>query len=292
MFEHVLIVGVGLLGGSLGLALRSRGLAKRVVGIGRSSDRLQKAVDVGAITEFHLLDDPWRAEGGLVVLAAPVEQIGLLLEAHRSKISDDTIVTDVGSTKTRIVESCEQILGAGNNFVGSHPMAGSHNTGVMHADRDLFENRVCIVTPTEQTDAQSTARVVELWQGVGMKVIQLSPEEHDRLAARTSHLPHMAASALCSLLGRNSHPNLTDLVGAGFRDTTRLAAGGPELWAEICQHNQREIVAAIGELMDELASLKDLLDREDFAEVESFLERARIERLRLCERIDRDNSST
>ncbi len=282
MFERILILGVGLLGGSLGLALRFRGLTNCIVGIGRNRSRLEQAVERGAITEFRLFDENWRADGSLVVLAAPVEQIPVLLEAHRSKIPDGTIVTDVGSTKSRIVTKCEEILGSGNRFVGSHPMAGSHRTGVIHADKNLFENRICIVTPTQQTNPDAAERVADLWRAVGMKVIQLSPEEHDRLAARTSHLPHMTASALCSVLGRTANPSLVDVIGSGFRDTTRLAAGGPELWVEICQHNRDEIAAALGELIGELGAVRSSIQQGDFEEVRRFLEQARTQRACLC----------
>lgn len=282
ILERVVILGVGLLGGSLGLALRTRGLARHLVGIGRNRERLERATRLGAVSEVRLLDEDWPEEISLLVLATPVEQIGTLLKAHRAKIPSGTLVTDVGSTKSRVVSVCHEVLGPGHRFVGSHPMAGSHHAGVAHADADLFQNRVCIVTPTDETNPEATAQVTELWRSVGAKVVRLSPEEHDHLAARTSHLPHMTAAALCSLIGRTLDSHAQDLVGSGFRDTTRVAAGEPYLWTEICQHNRDEIAAALGELIDELGYLRRLVEEGDFPAVTRFLDRARTERAHLC----------
>ncbi|MFH1741286.1 MAG: prephenate dehydrogenase/arogenate dehydrogenase family protein [bacterium] len=281
-FERVAILGVGLLGGSLGLALRSRDLARHVVGIGRNPERLDKAVHHGAVTETCLFEDKWPEEISLLVMAAPVERIGILLRTYRSKIPAETIITDVGSTKARLVSVCEEILGPGHRFVGSHPMAGSHNTGVEYAHEDLFQNRVCIVTPTPQTNIDVKTRVIDLWRSIGSSVIELSPEEHDQLVARTSHLPHLTAAALCLLVGKSPHPCTPDLAGSGFRDTTRLAAGDPGMWSEICQHNRKEIAAAISELVDELSHLRNHLDNGDFEAISQFLEKAQIHHNQLC----------
>lgn len=282
LFEHVVILGVGLLGGSLGLALQTRQLARHVVGIGRNRERLNQAVRRGAVSEVRLLDEDWPNEISILVLATPVEQMGALLQAHRTKIPGGAIVTDVGSTKSRVVSVCHEALGPGHRFVGSHPMAGSHHTGVAHADADLFQNRMCIVTPTEETDPEAATQVAELWRSVGARVVQLSPEEHDRLAARASHMPHMTAAALCSLVGRTLDSRTRELAGPGFRDTTRIAAGEPRLWTEICQHNRDEIAAALGELIDELAHLRRLLEEEDFSAITQSLDQARTDRAHLC----------
>jgi prephenate dehydrogenase len=236
----------------------------------------------GAVSEGRLLDEPWPEEISLLVLATPVEQIGTLLRAYRAKIPTRTLATDVGSTKSRVVRVCHEVLGPGHRFVGSHPMAGSHRTGVAHADANLFEGRVCVVTPAAETDPEAAVLVTELWQSVGAKVVQLSPEQHDRLVARTSHLPHLTAAALCSLVGRSLNSGIQNLVGSGFRDTTRIAAGEPRLWTEICEHNRDEITAALGELIDELGHLRRLLKQGDLSTVARFLDQARIERAYLC----------
>ena len=161
-------------------------------------------------------------------------------------------------------------------------MAGSHQTGVTYADANLFENRVCIVTPTNETNPQATALVAQLWRSVGASVIDLPPEEHDRLVARTSHLPHITAAALCSLVGRRLNSHAQDLIGSGFRDTTRLAAGDPGLWTEICQHNRGEITAALNELIEELGILRRRIEDGDFPAVAQFLDRARTYQKQLC----------
>ena len=276
--ERVAIVGVGLLGGSLGLALRERGLARHVTGIGRNKERLDQARRWGAVTEICHLDEVWPDTISFLVLAAPVEQIGSLLQRYQSKIPMDTVVTDVGSAKSRLVKACEEILGQERHFVGSHPIAGSHNTGVSNADSELFQDRICVVTPTSNTDPQSKDKVIALWKSLGASVIEMSPEEHDSLVARTSHLPHMTAAALCALFGDSFDSRARELIGSGFRDTTRIAGGESAMWTEICQHNRDEITAALSELIEELQTLKESLDNENYQAVTDFLDRARANR--------------
>ncbi|HOE12180.1 MAG TPA: prephenate dehydrogenase/arogenate dehydrogenase family protein [bacterium] len=274
-FERVAILGVGLLGGSVGLALRSRGLAHHITGIGRNRTRLEKALKRNAVTEFFLLDEQWPEDISLLILAAPVEQIGYLLKKHRSKIRNGTIVTDVGSTKSRLVSTCQEILGAGHRFVGSHPMAGSHQTGVEHADADLFVNRTCVVTPTRETDPEAKKTVTCFWESLGAHVMELSPEEHDYLVARTSHLPHFIAATLCSVLAKLPDDRARRVVGSGFQDATRIAAGESGLWTEICRHNREEILNALEEFIGELQSIRETIAKADLAGIERFLEEAR-----------------
>ncbi|HPO08545.1 MAG TPA: prephenate dehydrogenase/arogenate dehydrogenase family protein [bacterium] len=281
VFERVAILGVGLLGGSVGLALGSRGLARHVTGIGRNRTRLERALECNAVTEIFLLDEKWPEEISLLILAAPVEQIGNLLKEQSSKVGKDTIITDVGSTKSRLVSTCQGILGSGHRFVGSHPIAGSHQTGVEHADADLFVNRTCVVTPTQETDLEAKQMVSRFWESLGANVMELSPEEHDYLVARTSHLPHLAAATLCSIVARLPHDRARKVIGSGFQDATRIAAGESGLWAEICQHNQEEISSALDGFIRELQNIKEAIGKEDLTGIVQFLEEARKYRTQL-----------
>jgi len=267
------IYGVGLLGGSVGLAVRARGMADRIIGIGRSTERLAQAVEQGAIDEMTTDLREGCAEADLVILASTVSHIVELLPHVAAACKASALVTDVGSTKATIVEQADRLFGRrGPHFVGSHPMAGSERSGVAHASADLFEKACCVVTPTPTTSRAATERLEEFWRLLGGRVVRLDPERHDRLVAVISHLPHVAAVAVLLVaaeLGEDADV-LATLLGNGFRDSTRVAAGPAEVWRDICLENRAAIAENLERLGEQLLLIAEEV-RE--GEGEALLER-------------------
>jgi prephenate dehydrogenase len=265
------IVGVGLIGGSIGLAARQRGLAAQVLGVGRQQGSLDRARAVGAIDEgsVDLVAAVRRAD--LAVFCTPVDRIAEQVLAAAPACAAGTLLTDAGSTKGAIVASIEDRLPDGVAFVGSHPLAGSEKRGPEHADPRLFENRLTIVTRGERTDATALARTSAFWEALGSQVKIMTPEEHDRALAMTSHLPHLLASALASILP----PELHELTASGFRDTTRVAAGDPALWTGIFAHNRAAVLEALARLRARLEDFRQALAAEDQRTLDALLAQAK-----------------
>jgi prephenate dehydrogenase len=263
--KRVSIFGVGLLGGSIGLALRAVAPDCRIVGYGHRTSTLEQARQFGAIDE--MTTDPAEAARGAdcLILCTPVGIFPQLLQSIAPVLSPDAIVTDVGSTKRSVVRAAEQLLQPGHGtFVGSHPMAGSEKRGVEFARADLFQGARCIITPTERTDATAVGRVEALWTLLGMNVVRLSPEEHDRLVCDISHLPHTVAAALVAMQDDAALP----LAGKGFLDTTRIAGGDGGLWRDILQDNADNVAASLrrlGATLDRVAALLEPSKRDELA---------------------------
>jgi prephenate dehydrogenase len=257
--DTLTIVGVGLLGGSVGLAAHARGIVKRVIGVGRDRGRLEAARTAGAIGDIAdgLADGVRGAD--LVVFCTPVDCIAGQVAEAAPYSKSGAILTDVGSTKTNIVAALVGRLPAGVVFVGCHPMAGSEKAGVEFARADLFEDRVAIVTPTLSSPPFAVNTLERFWQALGSRVIRMSPEEHDRAVAGTSHVPHAAAAALARALPADLLP----LAATGFRDTTRVASGDPELWAAIFRANRPAVLTGLGRFADHLAEFRQLLEADD-----------------------------
>jgi len=260
LFNRISIVGVGLLGGSLGMAALDRNLATEVVGVARKQTVLQEALRQGAISIGTLDLAEGIAGSELIVLCTPVRHIASILGEVVKHASPGAIITDVGSTKSSIVSTGDEfVAGSGKYFVGSHPMAGSEKSGVRFSRPNLFEESTCFVTRTPATDMEAFAKVCSLWHGVGSRIVISRPDRHDRLTAIISHLPHLAAVALVRAVDSfNEDKNLIrGIVGNGFRDTTRIAAGNSEMWEDICMDNVEEITRARHALED---ALRDLME--------------------------------
>jgi prephenate dehydrogenase len=268
--KHVTIIGVGLLGGSVGLALRKRFPRAIIAGVGRRKASLQKALQRGCIHTAHLDPADCVGRSDLVILATPVGAFEEYLRAIRPALRRGTLVTDVGSTKELIVRAGERILGAGT-FVGSHPMAGSENKGPQFAEPNLLKGALCVVTPTPRTSSARLARTEALWRALGMRTLRLSPAKHDRAVAAVSHVPH-AAAAMLMLLPQDAH---LPVAATGLRDMTRLAGGDPEVWRDVLLTNRRAILDALGRFGRSLDSLRAILRRGDARAVERFLARAK-----------------
>jgi prephenate dehydrogenase len=258
-FDTVAIVGVGLIGGSIGLALKKRGIARRVVGVGRRQSSLNEARRFGAIDRGTLKLSRGVEEAALTILCTPVDVIPEHAHEAAEHAPLRAIITDSGSTKAHIVARLETGLPDGVSFVGSHPLAGSEKRGVAEARSDLFDGRVCVVTETPQTPPKPLATVKLLWRSLGARVITMSPEAHDRALAFTSHLPHLAAAALSIALPEKYY----EVVASGFRDTTRIAASDPDLWTAIFLENAGPLLEALGEYETELKQFRNALKGGD-----------------------------
>jgi prephenate dehydrogenase len=278
MFNQVAIVGLGLIGGSMGLALHKAKAAKRIVGhdLGRGvSDRARKS---GAIDEsFDSLADAVRG-ADLVILATPVGPMRTLLQNLATVLTPGTIVTDVASTKSQVISWAEEFLPANVAFVGGHPMAGKELSGVEAADADLFRNCIYCLTPTAKTRPDSIGKVVALVEAIGARLRFLDPSEHDGEVAGVSHLPFLASIALMGTTAND--PTWGDaalLASTGFRDTTRLAAGSPEMYRDICLTNGASIVRWLDQYVDNLSALRDRIAKHDKSLSEDF---AHVQQLR------------
>lgn len=257
--DTVAIVGVGLIGGSIGLALKKRRLARRVIGVGRRQSSLNEARRLGAIDQGTLKLSRGVAGANLTILCTPVDVIAEQAREAADHAPPHAIITDSGSTKVHIVARLETGLPDGVSFVGSHPLAGSEKRGVAEARPDLFDGRVCVVTQTPRTPSQALAVVKSMWRSLGARVITMSPEAHDRALAYTSHLPHLAAAALSVVLPEKYY----EVVASGFRDTTRIAASDPDLWTAIFLENAQPLLEALGEYESSLRQFRMALKSGD-----------------------------
>lgn len=262
------IVGVGLIGGSIGLAAKRRGVARCVRGLGRSRTSLERALTVGAIDEVHLDEVAAMAGADLVVVCTPVDQIADQIVRFAPLCKAGSVLTDAGSTKGMIVNCVGQKLRPPPCYVGSHPLAGSEKRGPEHADANLFDQRWAIVTPAQHTPSEATERVVAFWRALGSRVRIMSPADHDRVVAATSHVPHLMASALAGSLP----PEYREFAASGFLDTTRIAAGDPDLWTAIFFANRTPLLHAITQFTALARQFRTALEARDEAAVRRLLQ--------------------
>lgn len=271
LFEQIAIIGVGLIGGSVGLAARARAAARRVIGVDRSEERLTLALNNGAI-DLQALDLDGGLRGSkLVVVCVPVDQIAdLILEAARH-CDTGTLFTDGGGTKENIVARVAGNLPVGIEYVPAHPLAGSEKSGVENARPGLFVNRNTVVTPIPGTSALAVERVCQFWQALGSNITIMSPEDHDRAVAITSHLPHAVAAAVAGI----TPIDLLGLTAGGFRDVTRIAAGDPRMWAAIFQANRDSVLSRLASFSERLSEFQKLLESGDAAGLVRWLTEAK-----------------
>ncbi|MBS0496864.1 MAG: prephenate dehydrogenase/arogenate dehydrogenase family protein [Proteobacteria bacterium] len=265
--NKLVIVGVGLIGGSFALALRKTGLVKHITGVGRSQANMQRAIELGVIDE--IATDIASALNGadLVFLAMPVGQTAATMERIAPHLHANTLITDAGSTKQDVVTAARHYLPLQNrhHFVPGHPIAGAEHSGVQAAQADLYTHKHVILTPLPETSAAAAERVQQLWQACGANVSLMPADEHDRVLAATSHLPHLLAFTLMNHLNHSTgHPeNLLRFAGSGFRDFTRIASSSPEMWRDICLANREALLEQIEAYQNELNSLREMLEKDD-----------------------------
>jgi prephenate dehydrogenase len=267
----LVIVGVGLIGGSIAAAARQRGVARHILGLGRQAASLERAVQLGLIDEAP--SDPQTAyrRADLLIVCTPVQYVAEQILEAAAEVPPECVLTDAGSTKQAIVENVEAGLPPNRRFVGSHPLAGSEKRGPEHANPRLFEDRLVIVTPTLRTNPDTIRRVCEFWQMLGARTRLMSPEEHDRAVAQTSHVPHLLAAALAAALPEE----LLALTATGFRDTTRIASGDPELWTGILLQNRQAVMEALARLEAILQQVRTALAEDDAAALHDLLLQAK-----------------
>jgi len=276
-FGKVTIVGVGLIGGSIGLALKERGLAEEVTGVGRRKSSLQKALARGAVDSATLDLARGCREAEMVIFAVRVSLMARMAEAAMPHLSSGAIITDVGSTKAEIVRDIERILREDVHFVGGHPLAGSEKRGVEFARGDLFESARIILTPTKRTSRSALKKVSFLWHSLGARISHFSPEEHDRILALVSHLPHLVAVALVDAVPEEA----LSFAASGFKDTTRIAGSDPEIWRDIFLSNKEEVLEALKRFRQALEHKEQCLKDADPEGLFELLKKAQAKREKL-----------
>lgn len=265
MIQRLCIIGVGLIGGSLALALKQADACQEVVGCGRSVDNLKRAVERGAIDHFDT-DAAVAVRGAdMVVLAVPLGSIASVLRRMRGHLSADTVITDVGSVKGSVVRAAQEVFSMPpTHFVPAHPIAGGEQTGVEAADPALFIDHRVILTPLDNTNPQAVEKVTEMWEATQAEVVRMDVQQHDAVLAATSHLPHMLAYVLVDTLARLPYEqDVFRFAAGGFRDFTRIASSDPVIWHDICMANREALVKALERFEGELEALKEAIRRED-----------------------------
>ena len=275
-----MIFGVGLIGGSVALALKKAGLPTHIVGVGRNQDNLQTALDLGVIDAASSDIASAVQDADLILIATPVAQTPAILSAIKPHLNSQTVITDAGSTKSDVLAYVQEVLGEkSSQFVGGHPIAGAEKSGVTAAMADLYVNKNVVLTPSTDASLHAIALTKELWQTCGANVSEMSATTHDSIFAAVSHLPHLLAFALVDDIA--SRPNAAQLFGfaaSGFRDFTRIAGSHPEMWRDITLANKHALLNELDAYEAELSILKTMLKNDDSAGLQALFERASVAR--------------
>ncbi|MGB5457436.1 MAG: prephenate dehydrogenase/arogenate dehydrogenase family protein [Gammaproteobacteria bacterium] len=288
MSEHevdtVCIIGTGLIGGSLALAIRQAGFCKQIIGAGRTEETLIKAVELGVIDHYDTRIANAVKDADIVVVSVPLGSMHAVFEQIDAGKNEHTIITDAGSAKQSVIRDAESVFSTGlQNFVAGHPIAGTEQSGVGAAFAELFQQRRVILTPTEYTSADALDRVRAMWQSAGAEVETMTAEHHDLILAGTSHLPHLLAFGLVDCLN-----NLEDIdeifrfAAGGFRDFTRIASSDPVMWRDICLSNREDVMAMMKRYRDEMAKVYRALENNDGEKLREVFERAKRVRDAFC----------
>ncbi|MGB2693436.1 MAG: prephenate dehydrogenase [Thermodesulfobacteriota bacterium] len=274
-FNKITVVGLGLIGGSLALALKESKQVKTVVGIDPNDDSIKYAFNNGIINEGSSDINEVITDSDIIVIS---NYVGMIVDTAKSiaKIATDgSIITDVGSVKSSVVSRIETYLPDNLHFVGGHPIAGTENSGVQFADSNLFIDRRCILTPTDKTDFEAKSNVKSMWELVGSHVYEMDPETHDHIFGIVSHLPHVVAYSLInSVLNAQDSEQLMDFAGGGLKDYTRVAASSPEMWTEIFKANKAQLLKAISSFKISLEEIEASIENDDFDGLREKLEKA------------------
>lgn len=270
--EHTIgIVGVGLIGGSIAVALRDRGFEGRLIGVSRDPERLASQHNADALNHITAHVAEAAAECSLLIFCTPVDAIIQGVRSIADRVQPGMLLTDVGSAKATICNELAAVVPQSAAFVGSHPLAGSEKQGIQYACPDLFRDRCCVITPTAATPADQCDRLAAFWRHLGAEVVRMTPEDHDVVLAETSHLPHVAAAALSSQLETAHFP----FAATGFRDTTRIAAGDADIWTAILEQNGPAIISCLDRYLDQLGKFRDAIASQDASRLKILLEAAK-----------------
>ncbi|PID45233.1 MAG: prephenate dehydrogenase [Proteobacteria bacterium] len=280
MIKRLSIFGVGLIGGSLALALKKANYCEHIVGCSRCAEGLEKAIELGVIDSYTL--DPAEAvkEADMILLAVPMGAMAAVLSAIKGHTAADAVITDAGSAKGSVVAAAESVFGEiPANFVPGHPLAGAEKSGVEAALAGLYNDHKVIVTPLPHTSPEAESRVVAMWQAAGAEVERMEVQKHDRVLAATSHLPHALAFTLVDSLGRSElSDDIFHYAAGGFRDFTRIASSDPVMWRDICLENQQAVLASIESFQKDLSELHDMVAQADSAGILDMFARAKAAR--------------
>lgn len=278
MIDRLCLIGVGLIGGSLSLALRQSGYVKTVVGVGRNAPNLQDALDQNIIDQASHDAASAVEAADMVVLAVPVGSTGKIFAQIKDHLKPGAVVTDVGSVKGDVVAQIEAVAGGvlPDYFVPGHPIAGNEKSGAEAAFPELYRGRRVLLTPVETTRSSALAAVREMWETAGAVVEELPVLHHDRVLAMTSHLPHMLAFGLVDSLARQeASEEIFRYAAGGFRDFTRIASSDPVMWRDICLHNRDALLAALNNYQQDLSELKKAIEEEDVDTLQEIFSRAK-----------------
>jgi prephenate dehydrogenase len=275
--DKLVVVGVGLIGGSFALALKEAGAVGRVVGVGRGERNIRRALELKIIDAAGAFDAATFGDADLALLSMPVGQMGPVMRAIAPVLGGGTVVTDAGSTKEDVVALARRELKRSlARFVPGHPIAGTEMSGAGAALASLYRGRKVVLTPLQGTDPGALARVREAWQACGAGVFELKPREHDAVLATVSHLPHVLAFALVDQVARHKDAKrLFSYAAGGFRDFTRIASSHPEMWRDICLANRKALLAELGRYEGELERVRRMLERSDAKALEALFSGAR-----------------
>ena len=273
---QIVIVGVGLIGGSFALRLKNAGADVEITGCGRSVAPLQKAVDIGAIDRYETDFAKAAAVADVVMLAVPMTAMRPVLETIAPALKGGAIVTDAGSVKSSFIDDAKYVFGSLKNVVPGHPIAGAENSGIDAVKVDLFKDRRVILTPTEETDAKAVAQIKSLWESCGANVESMDAGEHDRVLAATSHLPHVLAYSLVdTLLALPERDAIFRYAAGGFRDFTRIASSDPTMWRDVCLSNRESLLSMIDKLQENMQGLRKLIADADGDELHAIFTRSK-----------------
>jgi prephenate dehydrogenase len=272
LIKRLAVIGVGLIGGSLARALREAGAVGEVVGIDRDEANLRRGVELGVLDSYHLDARQGVKGADVVFVSTPVCSIPDVVAEIAPVLEPGTIVTDGGSVKEFVVAACEPLMPEGVFFVGGHPISGTEHSGVQASFATLYRGKRSIVTPTEKTDPAALAKVVEMWQQAGCSVPLMDPEQHDRMLAAISHLPHMVAYSLVNAVDGYDRfgGDLLAFTAGGFRDFTRIASSDPVMWRDIALTNRDAILETMDFFAGYLAKLRGLVEAGDAGALEAF----------------------
>ena len=283
-FRKITIIGVGLLGGSIGLAAKKRRVAGEIAGFVRSKKSIAGCEKFGA-TDFATTDLLAAVSNSdLVILCTPLAQMRSLAEQVLPALKRGAIITDVGSVKAGVVRELEPLVKkSGAHFIGSHPMAGAEKNGVAAARENLFENAVCVLTPTKKSSVAAIRKLENFWKSLGARVLKMDAAQHDLLVSRSSHLPHVVAATLANLVLNPANPKAqAGLCATGFRDTTRIASGSPEMWRDIALANRKNLSRSMDTFIAELKKFQNALKSGDAQSVEKIFATAKQRRDNWC----------
>jgi len=276
-FGRIGIIGIGLIGGSIGVEIKKRKIAEEVIGYSRKIETMEKAVEKGIIDRYYNTPENVIKNVDFLIIATPVNVVEKYIKTIK-ETNPEIFFTDVVSVKEIICKKVENILGRNANFIGSHPIAGSEKSGIESVKEGLFENKVVIVTPTENTNKKVKEKVKIFWEKLGSKVIEMSPEKHDEVLGFTSHLPHFLIYVLLYLGFKNNKKIFKNCFGSGFLDTTRIGKSNCEMWVDIFISNKKNLLKWIEKYEKELKNFKDYLRKEKTETLIKLFENSRLYR--------------